>query len=150
LLDRVGNTPLLRLGRVTRGLAPAVELYGKAEWFNPSGSVKDRPAAAILCQGRQTGAPSPKKALLDSTSGNMGIAYATLGAALALRVCLMVPADVTPERLAIVCALNAEITLTDPREGTEGARRCSRKRWTPTKPRPQGGVVYTDNMKSRG
>ncbi|MCJ7707456.1 MAG: PLP-dependent cysteine synthase family protein [Anaerolineales bacterium] len=125
LLDRVGNTPLLRLSRVTRDLAPAVELYAKAEWFNPSGSVKDRPAAAILRQGRETGALSPEKALLDSTSGNMEIAYATLGAALALRVCLMVPANVTPERLAILRALNAEITLTDPLEGTEGARKSA-------------------------
>jgi cysteine synthase B len=125
LLDRVGKTPLLRLSRVSRDLPSSVELFAKAEWFNPSGSVKDRPAAAILRQALDTGALTPEKALLDSTSGNMGIAYATLGAALCVRVRLLIPANATPERLAILRALNVEITLTDPLEGTEGARRAA-------------------------
>ncbi len=123
LLPHVGGTPLLRLTRVTAGLAPDVEVHIKAEWTNPSGSVKDRPAAAILRQALESGALAGGKTLLDSSSGNMGIAYAALGASLGLRVHLMVPANASPERLLLLRALAAEMTLTDPLEGTEGARR---------------------------
>lgn len=123
LLPHVGGTPLLRLTRVTAGLAPDVQVHIKAEWTNPSGSVKDRPAAAILRHALESGALAGGKTLLDSSSGNMGIAYAALGASLGLRVRLMVPANASPERLILLRALGAELTLTDPLEGTEGARR---------------------------
>ncbi len=121
LLTRVGETPLLRLRRVTAGLAPAVEVYVKAEWFNPAGSVKDRPARAILLRALAEGAFEGGRTLLDSTSGNMGIAYATFGAALGLRVHLAVPAN-AGARLRLLRALGAELTLTDPLEGSDGAR----------------------------
>ncbi len=122
---RIGGTPLLRLERVAAGLPPSVALYGKAEWYNPSGSVKDRPAAAIIRQALQDGSLTPNRTLLDSSSGNMGIAYATLCAALGLRVQLMVPANASPERLAILHALGAGVTLTDPLEGADGARQVA-------------------------
>jgi cysteine synthase B len=122
LLARIGNTPLLRLRRVTAHLKPQVRVLAKAEWFNPGGSVKDRPAAAILQQALASGELNPDRVLLDSTSGNMGIAYATLGSALGLRVCLAVPSNASPERLAILRAHGAELHLTDPTEGTDGAR----------------------------
>lgn len=121
LLARVGETPLLRLRRVAEGLAPEVEVYVKAEWFNPAGSVKDRPARAILLRALAEGAFEGGRALLDSTSGNMGIAYATFGAALGLRVHLAVPAN-AGARLRLLRALGAELTLTDPLEGSDGAR----------------------------
>ena len=125
LLALIGNTPLLRLGRVTAHLNPRVSLLVKAEWFNPGGSVKDRPAAAILQQALASGELTPERVLLDSTSGNMGIAYATLASSLGLRVCLAVPSNASPERLAILRAHGAELHLTDPTEGTDGARQVA-------------------------
>jgi cysteine synthase B len=122
LLGLIGETPLLRLERITAHLAPGVGLYAKAEWFNPGGSVKDRPAAAILQHALDSGALGDGRTLIDSTSGNMGISYATLGTSLGLRVCLAVPANVSPERLAILRAHGVELHLTDPTEGTDGAR----------------------------
>jgi len=122
LLGLIGNTPLLRLERITTHLAPAVSLYAKLEWFNPGGSVKDRPAAAILQHALDAGAFGTGRTLLDSTSGNMGIAYATLGTSLGLRVCLAVPANASPERIAILRAHDVELHLTDPTEGSDGAR----------------------------
>lgn len=118
----IGNTPLMKLGRVSRDLSPDVHVYGKAEWFNPGGSVKDRPAAAILRAALESGQLEEGRAFLDSTSGNMGIAYATLGAALSIPVHLAVPSNASPERISILRALGAELTLTDPLEGSEGAR----------------------------
>lgn len=122
LLPHVGGTPLIRLTRLTSGLPPSVEVHVKAEWTNPSGSVKDRPAAAILRYAVESGALAGGKRLLDSSSGNMGIAYAALGASLGVQVHLMVPANASAERLLLLRALGAEVTLTDPLEGTEGAR----------------------------
>lgn len=122
LLALIGNTPLLRLRRATSHLGPQVRVLAKAEWFNPGGSVKDRPAAAILQQALARGDLTPERMLLDSTSGNMGIAYATLASSLGLRVCLAVPSNVSPERLAILRAHGVELHLTDPTEGTDGAR----------------------------
>ncbi len=122
---RVGRTPLLRLDRVAAGLPASVELYGKAEWYNPSGSVKDRPAAAIIRRALQDGSLTTQVTLLDSSSGNMGIAYASLCAALDIRVHLMVPANASPERLAMLRALGASLTLTDPLEGADGARKVA-------------------------
>ncbi len=126
LFDRVGNTPLLRLRHVTRDLPPTVEVYAKAEWYNPGGSVKDRPASAILRRALLEGELGDGHILLDSTSGNMGIAYATLGAALGIQVHLTVPANASRPRLTILRALGAQLTLTDPLEGSDGARRVAR------------------------
>ena len=123
--DRVGHTPLLRLRLIERELPEAVEIYAKAEWHNPSGSVKDRPAAWILKEALAQGQLGPDRPLLDSTSGNMGIAYATLAAVLGLRVHLAIPANANRQRLAILRALGAELTLTDPSEGTDGARQTA-------------------------
>jgi cysteine synthase B len=122
LLSQVGNTPLLGLSRLGAVLSPGVEIRAKVEWLNPAGSVKDRPAASILRAALLSGDLSPDKTLLDSTSGNMGTAYAAFGAALGLRVHLAVPANIGPRRLAILRALGAEVTLTDPLEGSDGAR----------------------------
>ncbi len=124
LVDLVGNTPLLRLRRVTADLPTAVEVYAKAEWFNPSGSIKDRPALAILRAALP--ALAGGKIALDSTSGNMGIAYATLGRALGVAVKLAIPANVSPERLAILRAMGVDLLLTDPTEGSDGAIRAAR------------------------
>jgi cysteine synthase B len=121
-VDRVGNTPLIRLLRVTADLPAAVEVFGKAEWHNPSGSVKDRAAAAILRGALESGALSGGRMLLDSSSGNMGIAYATLGASLGLRARLVVPANINPRRLRVLTDLGVELTLSDPLEGSDGAR----------------------------
>jgi cysteine synthase B len=129
-LERVvGNTPLLPLQRIARaeGISPQVEIFAKAEWFNPGGSIKDRPALNILRTSLADGSLSPGKKLLDSTSGNMGIAYATLGAALGVPVALAIPSNASPERLAILRALGAELHLTDPFEGSDGAIMEARK-----------------------
>ncbi|HSO26754.1 MAG TPA: cysteine synthase family protein [Anaerolineales bacterium] len=127
LAAHVGNTPLLRLRNLGAALSPKVALYAKAEWFNPSGSVKDRPALNILRTALAEGRLTPGKRLLDSTSGNMGIAYATLSAAMGVPVTLTVPANASAERLAILRALGAEIIKTDPLEGTDGAQRAARE-----------------------
>ena len=123
LEDQVGNTPLLRLQRIARheGLSPAVALYAKAEWFNPSGSIKDRPALNIIRTAEENGELRPGMTLLDSTSGNMGIAYAMLGAARGYRVKLTLPANASPERIAILRAYGADLIFTDPLEGSDGA-----------------------------
>ncbi len=125
----VGHTPLLRLRRMAdaHGVSPNVEIYFKAEWFNPSGSVKDRPALSILLAAERSGRLQPGMTLLDSTSGNMGIAYAMLGAARGYRVRLAIPGNASPERLAILRAYGAEILLTDPLEGSDGAIREARR-----------------------
>jgi cysteine synthase B len=118
---RVGDTPMLELRNVTEGLSPAVRILAKAEWFNPSGSVKDRPALNIIRKALANGDLGPDKQLLDSTSGNMGIAYATFGAALGIPVTLCVPAGASAERLRVLHALGAKVILTDPSEGSDGA-----------------------------
>jgi cysteine synthase B len=122
LWSTIGNTPLIRFQRLTEDLPETVEIYGKAEWFNPGGSVKDRPAAAILSRALSHGLLKDDQVFLDSTSGNMGIAYATLGASLGVRVHIAIPSNAGPERLTILRTLGAELTLTDPLEGSEGAR----------------------------
>jgi cysteine synthase B len=123
----VGNTPLLALRRVTEGLSPGVQVLAKAEWFNPGGSIKDRPALNILRHALDEGRLEGGKRLLDSTSGNMGISYATFGAALGVGVTLALPANASPERIAILRALGAELILTDPLEGSDGAMREARR-----------------------
>jgi cysteine synthase B len=127
--DQVGNTPLLRLDRIrtAANLSPAVSLYAKAEWFNPSGSVKDRPALNIICTAERDGLLRPGSTLLDSTSGNMGIAYAMLRGPRGYRVCLTLPQNISPERVAILQAYGAELIFTDPMEGSDGAIRKARQ-----------------------
>jgi len=123
----VGNTPLLPLRRVTMGLPLNVHVFAKSEWFNPGGSIKDRPALNILRSALAEGLLPPGKRLLDSTSGNMGIAYATFGAALGIPTTLTLPGNASPERVSILRALGAELILTDPLEGSDGAIRLARK-----------------------
>lgn len=123
LMAQVGNTPLIRLISITSDIPDTVEVYVKAEWFNSSGSVKDRPAAAVLQKAISSGELCDGKTLLDATSGNMGIAYATFCASLNIPLHLVLPASATPERIAILRALGAELTLADPEDGTEGARK---------------------------
>lgn len=117
----VGATPLLPLRRLNASLSRRVKIFAKAEWFNPGGSVKDRPALHIIQTALANGDLGKGKRLLDSTSGNMGISYATFGAALGIPVTLAVPANASAERIAILKALGAEIILTDPLEGSDGA-----------------------------
>ena len=123
----IGNTPLLSFRSITAHLPDNVRVFAKAEWTNPGGSVKDRAAANIIRQAEQSGALRPGKVLLDSTSGNTGIAYAMLGAAKGYRVKLFVPANASPERIAILTAYGAELELTDPLEGSDGAIRAVRE-----------------------
>ena len=123
----VGNTPLLPLHRLAGHLWPGVQVYAKAEWFNPGGSVKDRPALCILRKALEEGLLTPEKRLLDSTSGNMGIAYATLAASMGLAVTLTLPSNASPERIKILKALGAELVLTDPLEGSDGAMLVAQK-----------------------
>jgi cysteine synthase B len=126
LLDRIGNTPLLRFDSLTAHL-PRVTLLGKAEWHNPGGSVKDRAAANIVAEGRRSGKFSAGKTLLDATSGNTGIAYAMLGAAEGFPVMLCMPQNVSAERKKILSAYGANILYTDPGEGSDGAIRMARE-----------------------
>lgn len=120
LLERIGNTPLVRMPRVTANLRH-VAIAAKAEWVNPGGSVKDRAAANIVCEARRDGLLGPGKILLDSTSGNTGIAYAMLGAAMGFPVKLCMPDNVSPERKRVLKAYGADIVFTDPGEGSDGA-----------------------------
>ena len=120
VVDLIGNTPLIRLSGFEAGLRN-VELYAKAEWKNPGGSVKDRPAARMIADGERAGALTRDKIILDATSGNTGIAYAMIGAAKGYRVRLCVPDNVTPERKRILRAFGAEIVYTDPMQGSDGA-----------------------------
>ena len=128
LLDRIGNTPLLRLDGLIAN--PGIQLLGKAEWANPGGSVKDRAASAIVADAIRRGQLTPgssDKALLDATSGNTGIAYAMLGAAMGFPVTLCVPSNVSPERKNILAAYGANVLWTDPADGSDGAIRMARK-----------------------
>lgn len=126
LLDAVGKTPLLQLTRLGATLPDEVRLLAKAEWINPGGSVKDRPAANIIRKALGDGLLGNGKTLLDSTSGNMGISYATLGAALGIQVTLAIPASASQERLKILHALGARLHLSDALEGTDGALRLAK------------------------
>ena len=120
LFDAVGNTPLLRLGAIGREL-DGVELCAKAEYFNPTGSVKDRAAKAMILDGIASGRLTPDKTIIDATSGNTGIAYAALGAALGYKVTLLLPANATEERKKLMRLYGAEIIETDPLESSDGA-----------------------------
>jgi S-sulfo-L-cysteine synthase (O-acetyl-L-serine-dependent) len=126
VIDLIGRTPLVRLCRFERE-TPGIELYAKAEWQNPGGSVKDRPAARMILEAEATGALTPGRVILDATSGNTGIAYAMVGAARGYDVKLCVPENASPERKLMLRALGAEIVLTDPLDGTDGAIREARR-----------------------
>lgn len=121
-VERIGNTPLLRIERLAAGFR-GIEILAKAEWHNPGGSVKDRAAAAIVAAAEQRGELGSGKALLDSTSGNTGIAYAMLGAAKGFPVTLCMPSNASEERKRILHAYGANIVFTDPGEGSDGAIR---------------------------
>jgi S-sulfo-L-cysteine synthase (O-acetyl-L-serine-dependent) len=125
-LERIGNTPLLQLERIARDL-PNVQLLGKAEWYNPGGSVKDRAAFNIVKEGRRNGKFASGKTLLDSTSGNTGIAYAMIGAAEGFPVTLCMPENVSVERKQILFAYGANIIYTDPADGSDGAITAARE-----------------------
>jgi len=122
LLELIGNTPLLRLARIGSEF-PNVEFYAKAEWCNPGGSVKDRPALSMIQDGLASGALRPGKTIIDATSGNTGIAYAMIGAALGYPVKLCLPESASHERKRILNALGAELVITSGDEGTDGAIR---------------------------
>jgi cysteine synthase B len=126
LIERIGNTPMLRLDALTGDL-PGVALLGKAEWYNPGGSVKDRAAANIVAEARRNGQLHPGRILLDATSGNTGIAYAMLGAAERFPVTLCMPENVSRERKQILQGYGADIRYTDPSDGSDGAIRMARE-----------------------
>jgi S-sulfo-L-cysteine synthase (O-acetyl-L-serine-dependent) len=126
LLELVGNTPLLRI-RLFEAEFPRLEVYAKAEWFNPGGSVKDRAALAMIEDGERRGALTRDKVIIDSTSGNTGIAYAMVGAAKGYPVKLVMPRNVSEERKQLVTAYGAEIVFSDPLEGSDGAIRLVRQ-----------------------
>ncbi len=127
LLSRIGNTPLIRLNRITRNLPKTVEVFGKAEWFNPGGSVKDRAALNMILQGERSGNLGPGKIILDATSGNTGIAYAMIGAVRGYRVRLCISSNVSAERKKILGSYGAELIFTDPAEASDGAIRKARE-----------------------
>jgi cysteine synthase B len=124
--ERIGATPLIRLEQPVRGLE-GITLLGKAEWANPGGSVKDRAAASMVADARARGLLAPGKTLLDATSGNTGIAFAMLGAALGFPVHLAMPTNVSPERKRVLKAFGAKVDWTDPDKGSDGAIRRARE-----------------------
>jgi S-sulfo-L-cysteine synthase (O-acetyl-L-serine-dependent) len=122
VLDLIGNTPLLGFKRVAEAVAP-VEVYAKAEWYNPGGSIKDRAAFSMILDGERRGLLTPDKTIIDATSGNTGIAYAMIAAERGYRVKLALPKNASLERKQSLLAYGAELVLTDPTEGTDGAQR---------------------------
>jgi len=126
VLDMIGRTPLVRLHQFER-VNPGVELYAKAEWQNPGGSVKDRAAARMILEGEASGRLTPDKIIIDATSGNTGIAYAMVGTARGYKVTLCMPENASTERKLILRALGAELILTSPLESTDGAIREARR-----------------------
>ncbi|HUZ93705.1 MAG TPA: cysteine synthase family protein [Edaphobacter sp.] len=126
ILERIGNTPLVRLERLAPHLS-GVQILGKAEWTNPGGSVKDRAASAIVMDAQRRGLLTASRGLLDATSGNTGIAYAMLGAALDFSVTLCMPSNVSPERKRYLAAYGANVIWTDPADGSDGAIRKARE-----------------------
>lgn len=131
ILDKIGNTPLVRIREVANDLPQVksgkVKIYAKIEYFNPGGSIKDRPAYRMIQEGLKSGKLIPGKVIMDSTSGNTGVAYAMIGAALGLPVELVMPENVSLQRKQIVTAFGAKITYSSPMEGSDGAIRMARK-----------------------
>ncbi|HEY4706472.1 MAG TPA: cysteine synthase [Thermodesulfobacteriota bacterium] len=127
VLDLVGNTPLVRINNLTEGLPTEVEVYAKLEGFNPGGSVKDRAALSMILDAETSGRLTKDKVILDSTSGNTGIAYAWIGAVKGYQVELVVPANVSEERKKILHAFGAKVIYSSPLEGSDGAIRLAWK-----------------------
>ena len=128
ILERIGQTPLLRLKKIVpKGTPSSVEIYAKAEWFNPGGSVKDRPAWKMVQEGEARGKLRGGKILIDSTSGNTGIAYAWIAAAKGFPVELVVPRNVSEERKKIIIGFGAKIIYSDPLLGSDGARELAKE-----------------------
>jgi cysteine synthase B len=126
ILERIGNTPLVRLDKLASHL-PGIQLLGKAEWTNPGGSVKDRAASSIVTDAQRRGLINKNRGLLDATSGNTGIAYAMLGAAMGFPVTLCMPSNVSEARKRYLKAYGAEIVWTNPADGSDGAIRKARE-----------------------
>jgi len=126
VLDLIGNTPMVEIGKVTRDLPRSVRILAKLEGFNPGGSVKDRPALSMVREGMKSGALRPGKTIIDSTSGNTGIALAMIGAAIGYPVELVMPENVSQERKKIIAAFGAKITFSSGLEGSDGAIRLCR------------------------
>lgn len=126
VLDLIGNTPLLRFRRVARDVAP-VEIYAKAEWYNPGGSVKDRAALNMILEGERSGQLTPEKTIIDATSGNTGIAYAMIAAERGYKVDICIPKNASAQRKQSLIAYGARLIYTDPTESTDGAQRCARQ-----------------------
>ena len=126
LLATIGNTPLVRLERVPREF-PGVEIFAKAEYFNPGGSVKDRAARHMILDGERSGKLNHSRTILDATSGNTGIAYAMIGANRGYKVKLVLPSNASHERKRILKAYGAEIVYSDPGDGSDGAIRLCRE-----------------------
>ncbi|MGI9055465.1 MAG: PLP-dependent cysteine synthase family protein, partial [Pyrinomonadaceae bacterium] len=122
LESKIGNTPLIRLRTITKDLPENIEIYGKAEFMNPGGSVKDRAALAMILAGEKSGELTKNKTILDATSGNTGIAYAMIGAARGYKVTLTLPKNASAARKKILKLYGAEIIETDPSSGTDGAQ----------------------------
>jgi len=127
LVDQVGQTPLLRLDGLADDLPDAVTVCAKAEHLNPGGSVKDRPALRMVREGLERGLFQPHQTLIDATSGNTGIAYAMIGAAMDLDVTLALPENASDERKQVLRSYGADVILTDPMDGTDGAQRRVRE-----------------------
>ena len=127
ILDLIGNTPLLEISRITEGIPSGVKIYAKLEGLNPGGSVKDRPAWRMIQEGLRGKKLTPGKTILDSTSGNTGIALAMIGSVLGYSVELVMPGNVSIERKQIIGAFGAKATYSDPMEGSDGAIRLCRK-----------------------
>lgn len=127
ILDLIGETPLLEIRKITRGLSPHVRIFAKLEGFNPGGSVKDRPALKMIQDGIKSGHLKKGKTIIESTSGNTGIALAMIGRVLGYPVELVIPSNVSSERKRIVAALGVKQILSDPLEGSDGALRLCRK-----------------------
>src|SRR3989338_3330814 len=125
LLELIGKTPLISLSHLERGF-PGVRLYAKAEWFNPGGSVKDRAAVSIIADAEASGRLMPGRAILDASSGNTAVAYAMIAAAKGYRATLCVPKNANPQVLSLLHVYGAEVVLTDPLQGSDGAIREAR------------------------
>ena len=135
VLDLIGNTPMVEIRRVTRDLPAGVTIYAKLEGFNPGGSVKDRAAYSMVQEGLKSGALRPGKTIIDSTSGNTGIALAMIGAVLGYPVELVMPDNVSVERKKIIAAFGAKITFSSGLEGSDGAIRLCRTIYEPGRDR---------------
>src|SRR5262249_37381 len=124
-MREIGNTPLIRLKKIIPNLSEKIEIYGKAEWFNPGGSVKDRAAHRIVMDAIENGSFKKGQTLLDSTSGNTGIAYAMLGAEMKFPVELVIPTNISKLRRGTILNYGAKIIDSDPLEGSDGARKIA-------------------------